>query len=94
MADKKTISFPTRSSGMLAGTKIDQQYITLDQNRSSFTSVSKAVIPAKSGKAFRVNKGQVFRVIQEEGPQIGDVWFFNANNPKERFMAHTTFLNE
>ena len=84
----------TKQAGMLAETEIDQLYIKLDQNRFAFKSVSKAKIPAKSGKAFRVNKGQVFRIIQEEGPQIGDVWLFNAHDTKERFMAHTTFLHE
>ena len=84
----------TKQAGMLAGTKIDQRYIELDQNRSVFKSVQKTIIPPKSGKAFRVNKGQVFRIIQEEGGQIGDVWLFNSHNTKERFMGHTTFLHE
>ena len=45
------------------------------------------VIPKSTGKAFRVNKGQVFRVVEHEGKQVASLMFFNANNYKEQFMA-------
>ena len=45
--------------------------------------VDRFVIPPFSGRAFRVNRGQAFRVIQEEGPQVGVVAFWSAHNPRE-----------
>ncbi len=84
----------TRTSGMLAGTEIDARYLELDAARDSFELVSRDVIPARSGKGFSVDKGQVFRIVEEEGGQIGDVWFINRDDPREHFMGHTTFLHE
>lgn len=83
-----------KKSGMLAGTAIDQKYIDFDARRDFFRIVSQDVIPACSGKGFSVNEGQIFRVIEVEGPQIADVWFLNRDNPREHFMGHTTFLYE
>jgi uncharacterized protein YcgI (DUF1989 family) len=42
-------------------------------------------IPATYGKGFIVKKGQVFRIHQVTGRQVGDCAFFNANDPKEMF---------
>jgi uncharacterized protein YcgI (DUF1989 family) len=79
---------------MLAGTPIDPFYIELSKKRSVFELIERSEIPAQSGKAFSVKAGEVFRIIQTEGPQIGDVWIFNKNNTSEKFMGHTTFLHE
>ena len=49
--------------------------------------INEFVIPKCTGKAFRVNKGQVFRVIEYEGKQVAGLIFLNANNYKEQFMA-------
>jgi len=83
-----------RTSGMLCGTAIDPKYHQLSVNKDQYKKISHEHIPAKSGKAFHVKQGQTFRIIQIEGPQIGDVWLFNKDNPKEHFMGHTTFLYE
>ena len=83
-----------RSSGMLAGTAINQKYIDLVAQRDTFQLVSSVLISPCSGKGFSVDKGQVFRIVQAEGPQIGDVWFINRNDTSEHFMGHTTFLHE
>lgn len=45
------------------------------------------VIPKCAGKAFKVNKGEMFRVIEHEGKQVASLMFFNAHNYKEQFMA-------
>lgn len=52
------------------------------------------VIPPYSGRGTRVRRGQTLRVIQETGPQIGDVAFWNAENPREYFGAMRTWLVE
>ena len=84
----------TKSCGMLAGTVVEQKYIDLAEQCHTFKRVSAEIIPVQSGKGFSVDKGQVFRIIQVEGPQIGDVWLFNRNDTSEHFMGHTTFLHE
>lgn len=50
----------------------------------------KFVIAPYSGRGFLVNKGQVFRVIEETGPQIGAVAFWNAHDPRESFISGRT----
>ena len=49
--------------------------------------INEFVIPKCMGKAFKVRKGQLFRVIEIEGKQVASLMFFNANNYKEQFMA-------
>ncbi len=45
------------------------------------------VIPKCTGKAFKLNKGQLFRVIEHEGKQVAGLMFFNAHDYREQFMA-------
>jgi len=45
------------------------------------------IVPRATGKTLRVNKGQVFRVIEYEGKQVLDLTFLNAHNYKEHFAA-------
>jgi uncharacterized protein YcgI (DUF1989 family) len=45
------------------------------------------IIPRCTGKAFRIDRGQKFRVVQHEGKQVASLMFFNARNYKEQFMA-------
>ena len=62
----------TRSSGMLEGTTIEQKYIELDAQRDAYQLVSAGLITPCNGKGFSVDKGQVFRIVQIDGPQVGD----------------------
>ena len=43
------------------------------------------VIPARHGRAFEVRKGQIFRIHQIAGGQVGDCVFFNADDTREMF---------
>lgn len=51
-------------------------------------------IPARTGGAWVVKKGQHIRVIDVEGGQIGDFVCFNANNLRERFSQARTKANQ
>lgn len=62
--------------------------------KPTFRLVEKLVIPPYNGRGFRVQKGQTFRVINEVGPQIADVAFWNAQNPRETFGGTRTWLVE
>ncbi len=43
------------------------------------------VIPARTGRAFVVERGQVLRIEMIEGKQVGDCAFFNADDRREVF---------
>jgi uncharacterized protein YcgI (DUF1989 family) len=47
--------------------------------------VEEFVIPARYGRAFVVKQGQVLRIHQITGGQVGDCVFYNANDTKEWF---------
>ena len=47
-------------------------------------------IPAREGRAVRVESGRRLRVIDVEGGQVADTWAFVANDPGERHSAQHT----
>ena len=62
--------------------------------RPNIKLVEKFNIPGRSGRGLHVKKGQTFRFVTVEGPQIGDVTFWNAHNSKEYFNATRTWAVE
>jgi uncharacterized protein YcgI (DUF1989 family) len=52
--------------------------------------VESFVIPIRSGRAWKVPAGHVFRIVTVEGPQVGDLNIWNADNPRERLWASRT----
>ena len=44
-------------------------------------------IEPNNGKGFRVGKGQTFKIIQEEGPQVVDVCLWNADCPQRESLS-------
>ncbi len=40
-------------------------------------------VPARQGRAFRLAAGQVARIINHHGQQVGDFWAFRADTPQE-----------
>jgi uncharacterized protein len=46
-------------------------------------TVTRHTIPARSGRAHRLAKGQSVKVINTHGNQVVDFWAFNANDPRE-----------
>jgi uncharacterized protein len=49
--------------------------------------VETITIPIRSGKAWTVPAGHVFRIVAVEGPQVGDFNVWNRHNPRERLWA-------
>jgi uncharacterized protein YcgI (DUF1989 family) len=49
--------------------------------------VSEALAPAREAACFRVAAGQMFRISSVEGPQVGDLNLWNANDLNERFYS-------
>lgn len=57
---------------------------------NELTLVDEFVIPNKSGRAFKVIRGQILRVIAPEGPQVADLNAFNLHDYTEHFSASRT----
>ncbi len=54
-----------------------------------------SIVPARSGRAFRVRAGQSIAVIDLEGGQVGDLFAFVAADPSEFLSAsHTRAARE
>lgn len=47
-------------------------------------------VPIRTGRAWKVPAGHVFRVTTPVGPQVGDFNVWNANDPRERLWAART----
>ena len=65
-------------------------YKSLSDSVTSRQLVSESIIPAKTGKAFRVAQGEIIRITCHEGPQVADLIVFNSENPTEQFWQART----
>lgn len=54
------------------------------------TLIESFTLPIRSGKAWKAPKGSIIRISTPEGPQVGDLNIWNAQNPRERFWASRT----
>ena len=53
-------------------------------------ALHREIIPARKGKASRLDSGQLVKVINTHGQQVVDTWAFNAADPTEFMsMEHT-----
>jgi uncharacterized protein len=62
-------------------------YGRLAPDRGTRTLVERFVIPRRSGRAWPVRAGQIFRIVAIEGPQVADLNVWSLANPRERFWA-------
>lgn len=61
-----------------------------DLEDDAFTKIVDLTIPPRSGRAWKVPAGSLFRLSTPEGPQVGDLNIWNASDPRERFWAART----
>lgn len=52
--------------------------------------VQSFIIPATTGKGFKVAKGEIFRITCNEGPQVADMMVFNSDDYDECFWQSRT----
>src|SRR5690606_28656728 len=70
-----------------------------DAAREAAPKVAELVVPPREGRCFRVAAGQFFRISSIEGPQVGDLNLWAADDLDERFYSgktralHGTHLN-
>ena len=62
----------------------------LSQARQSLTLIDAITVPPREGGSFRVPKGHFFRIVSIEGPQVGDLNLWNAEDLSERFFSGKT----
>ncbi len=60
------------------------------QAREGMTPTGELIVPPRDGSAFRVPAGHFFRIVSIEGPQVGDLNLWQADNLGERFFSGKT----
>lgn len=65
-------------------------YAQIAQAVGASQPVQSHVVPIRSGFAWQVKAGQVFRITTLEGPQVADFNMWNLHNPRERMWASRT----
>ncbi|SDB94267.1 urea carboxylase-associated family protein [Acinetobacter boissieri] len=65
-------------------------YDRIRETTDARTRISQVEVPIRSGYAWTVKAGQVFRVTTPKGAQVGDFNIWNAHNPRERLWASRT----
>jgi len=58
--------------------------------RSDMILVNELTVPPRNARVFDVPAGHLFRIISIEGPQVGDLNLWNANDLSERFYSGKT----
>jgi uncharacterized protein YcgI (DUF1989 family) len=86
MADQPAAYQPS-ANGAFA---IDKAFYQTIADGDKRTLVDRFVIPIRSGQAWKVPAGHVFRILTNDGPQVGDLNLWNYNNPRERMWAART----
>jgi uncharacterized protein YcgI (DUF1989 family) len=87
MADVPPIYQATQGSALSVDTTFYQRIARQHELR---TLVDTLTVPIRSGRAWRVPAGHVFRIVTIEGPQVGDLNMWNFSNPRERMWASRT----
>jgi uncharacterized protein YcgI (DUF1989 family) len=62
----------------------------LEQARASLTKLDEVIVPPRDAKSFTVPSAHFFRITSIEGPQVGDLNLWNANDLSERFFSGKT----
>jgi uncharacterized protein YcgI (DUF1989 family) len=62
----------------------------LERARQSLIKITEVIVPPRDGRAFSVPAGCFFRIVSIEGPQVGDLNLWNANDLNERFYSGKT----
>ena len=64
--------------------------INLERARTNLTKISETIVPPRDARCFDVRKGQFFRIVSTDGPQVGDLNIWSKTNLAEHFYAGKT----
>ena len=62
----------------------------IDRARAGMTLTETVIVPPRDGRSFRVPAGHFFRIVSVDGPQVGDLNLWNADDLTERFFSGKT----
>jgi len=62
----------------------------LHHARKNLKNISEITIPPRDARTFEIKKNQFFRIESIEGPQVGDLNIFKADNLEEKFYSGKT----
>ncbi len=62
----------------------------LHKARQHIKKINEIIIPPRDAKTFKVKSGNFFRIESIEGPQVGDLNIFQADNLDEKFYSGKT----
>lgn len=62
----------------------------LERARRHLIRIDEVLVAPRDAGAFRVPKGHFFRIVGVEGPQVGDLNLWNADDLSERFFSGKT----
>ena len=62
----------------------------LHKARQHIKKINEVIIPPRDAKTFKVKSGNFFRIESIEGPQVGDLNIFQADNLDEKFYSGKT----
>ena len=62
----------------------------LHEARKYIKQVDEVIVPPRDAKTFNVKSGNFFRIESVEGPQVGDLNLFQADNLNEKFYSGKT----
>ena len=69
---------------------IDDNLEILHEARKHIGKIDEVIVPPRDAKTFNVNSGNFFRIESIEGPQVGDLNLFQADNLDEKFYSGKT----
>ena len=70
--------------------KINDNLKILHEARKHLKQIDEVIVPPRDAKTFNVKSGNFFRIESVEGPQVGDLNIFNAENLDEKFYSGKT----
>ncbi len=62
----------------------------LTRARETLRKVAETIVPPRDARTFEVPAGHFFRIVSIEGPQVGDLNLWNAQDLSERFFSGKT----
>ncbi|MBO6805671.1 DUF1989 domain-containing protein [Thalassospira sp.] len=72
------------------GTLPEPDFATLAEFKASMKKSEEVIVSPRDARTFRVPKGHFFRIVSVDGPQVGDLNLWNADNLQERFFSGKT----
>ena len=70
--------------------KINDNLKILHEARKHLKQIDEVIVPPRDAKTFNVKSGGFFRIESVEGPQVGDLNLFSAENLDEKFYSGKT----